>query len=396
MDSCDVLVVGGGPAGSACAWALQRAGLDTIVIDTAVFPRDKVCAGWITPQVVDDLAIDVDAYRRQRTFQPITAFRTGLIGSNHDVDIAYDRPVSFGIRRCEFDHYLLERSGARLQLGVRPSSIRGTSEGWIVDERVRASMIVGAGGHFCPVARMLNERSKNDLEDVPLVVAQEVEFPIGGAEEASYDIAPERPELYFSRDLQGYGWCFRKERYLNVGFGSLERRSLPKASDGFVAFLKERGKIPRDASWRWRGHAYLLSEPQRRRIVDNGVVLIGDAAGLAYPQSGEGIRPAIESGLLAARAIVDARRSYTAERLASYERALRERFSVTTLSRLLSRAIPRRVSSAIAPLLFDMPLFVRHVLLDRWFLHSRDAFLPSRLSSPSSPSLPAQPALRHE
>ena len=51
MDSCDVLVVGGGPAGSACAWKLRQAGLDVIVMDRAAFPRDKVCAGWITPQV---------------------------------------------------------------------------------------------------------------------------------------------------------------------------------------------------------------------------------------------------------------------------------------------------------------------------------------------------------
>ena len=51
MERCDVLVVGGGPAGSSCARALHDAGLDVIVLDRAVFPRDKVCAGWITPQV---------------------------------------------------------------------------------------------------------------------------------------------------------------------------------------------------------------------------------------------------------------------------------------------------------------------------------------------------------
>src|SRR6185503_1670551 len=101
MDSCDVLIAGGGPAGSACAWKLRQAGLDVIIIDKATFPRDKVCAGWITPQVVDDLEIDVDDYRSSRTFQPITGFRVGLIGQNSVVETEYDRPVSFGIRRCE-------------------------------------------------------------------------------------------------------------------------------------------------------------------------------------------------------------------------------------------------------------------------------------------------------
>ncbi|MGH8709796.1 MAG: FAD-dependent oxidoreductase, partial [Burkholderiales bacterium] len=48
-DSCDVLIVGGGPAGSTCAWQLVRASFDVLVLDKHTFPRDKVCAGWITP-----------------------------------------------------------------------------------------------------------------------------------------------------------------------------------------------------------------------------------------------------------------------------------------------------------------------------------------------------------
>src|SRR5205823_7702903 len=116
MDSCDVLIVGGGPGGSACAHKLREAGADVIVMDRAAFPRDKVCAGWITPQVIADLHIGVDEYRHDRTFQPITGFRTGLVGGTGEMETTYDRPVSFGIRRCEFDHYLLQRSGARLRL----------------------------------------------------------------------------------------------------------------------------------------------------------------------------------------------------------------------------------------------------------------------------------------
>src|SRR5438876_45771 len=118
MQTCDVLIVGGGPAGSACAWALARAGLEVVVMDAAAFPRDKVCAGWITPQVIADLDLDLDDYRRGRTLQPITAFRTGLIGGHREVETSYARPVSYGIRRCEFDHYLLQRSPARLCLGA--------------------------------------------------------------------------------------------------------------------------------------------------------------------------------------------------------------------------------------------------------------------------------------
>src|SRR3954469_2176026 len=171
MDNCDVLIVGGGPAGSSCARRLRTLGLDVIVIDRSVFPRDKVCAGWITPQVLDDVDLDVDDYRVGRTFQPIVGFRTGVIGCGRDVETMYDRPVSFGIRRCEFDQYLLDRSGARLKLGAPVWSIRRDGERWVINDAITAAMLVGAGGHFCPVARWLSPR----LQGAPLVVAQEAE-----------------------------------------------------------------------------------------------------------------------------------------------------------------------------------------------------------------------------
>jgi menaquinone-9 beta-reductase len=371
LDSCDVLIVGGGPAGSACARALTRAGRDVVVMDAKSFPRDKVCAGWITPQVIADVGLDVDDYRRGRTFQAITAFRTGLIGGAADLETVYDRPVSWGIRRCEFDHYLLQHSGARLRLGDAVATVRRDGARWIVNEAVAASMLVGAGGHFCPVARMLSPRTGA----APVVVAQETEFPIAPEDAPSFTTAPSTPELYFSRDLKGYGWCFRKQEYVNVGFGSLDRRLLPQATAAFVDFLRARGRIPAAASWRWRGHAYLLAEPPARRAIEDGVLLIGDAAGLAYPQSGEGIRPAIESGLIAASAILDAGGRYGRDRLASYEAALRRRFGASLGARLLARAIPNGLSTAIAPALFRTPWFVRHVLIDRWFLHAHQPSL---------------------
>src|SRR6476619_2520122 len=143
MENCDALIVGGGPAGSTCAWKLRQAGLDVTVMDSSSFPRDKVCAGWITTQVVDDLRLDVDEYRVGRTFQPIIGFRTGVIGGDREVETNYGRPVSFGIRRCEFDDYLLRRSGARLKLGVPLSRMRREGRDWIVNDQIRTSLLVG-------------------------------------------------------------------------------------------------------------------------------------------------------------------------------------------------------------------------------------------------------------
>jgi flavin-dependent dehydrogenase len=374
MDTCDVLIIGGGPAGSSCAWKLRQAGLDVVVMDRAAFPRDKVCAGWITPQVLAAVGVDVDEYRRERTCQPITGFRTGLLGGGREIETTYDHPVSFGIRRCEFDHYLLQRSTARLKLGLPIISIRKEQARWIVNDAVAAPMLVGAGGHFCPVARSLNP--VNDINGVaahaPVVAAQEAEFKIDPREAASLTSVPDTPELYFCRDFKGYGWCFRKEDYLNIGFGRVDGHALPQASAGFADFLTARRKIPRDRSWRWRGHAYLLAEPPRRRVVDAGVLLVGDAAGLAYAPSGEGIRPAIESGLLAAATIVEAGGDYTRERIEPYEDTLRERFGLRPGPRPLSEAVVSGLAAALLPALFNVPWFVRHLLLDRWFLRAHD------------------------
>ena len=370
MESCDVLIVGGGPAGSCCARRLRRHGLDAIVMDQSAFPRDKVCAGWITPQVLEDIDLDVEDYRKGRTFQPIVGFKTGVIGFDADLETRYEQPVSFGIRRCEFDHYLLERSGCRLKLGTRVSSIRRDGTAWVINDAVRAGMVVGAGGHFCPVARYLNPT----LRGAPIVVAQETEFAIDPGDAASWQGVQGTPELYFCRELNGYGWYFRKEQFVNIGFGLLNGRSLPKATDEFVAFLHSRRRIP-EMSWRWRGHAYLVSEAPRRRVVDAGVVLIGDAAGIAYPQSGEGIRPAIESGLLAASVIAGACGRYSAERLASYEHRVRERFGGARHRPVLPKSIVERVGSRLLPRLLGNPWFTRHMVLDRWFLNAHEPSL---------------------
>ena len=81
MESSSVLIVGGGPAGSSCAKALHDAGLDTIILDRSTFPRNKVCGGWITPAVLDALNIDPAEYATGHVIQPITGFRTSLMGS---------------------------------------------------------------------------------------------------------------------------------------------------------------------------------------------------------------------------------------------------------------------------------------------------------------------------
>jgi flavin-dependent dehydrogenase len=376
MTSCDVLIVGGGPAGSSCAWKLRGSGLNVLVLDKKQFPRDKPCAGWITPPVVDELQIDLDDYRRGRVLEPITGFGTGLIGGKEIVS-AYGKTISYGIRRCEFDDYLLHRTKARLQLGEPLKTIERTNGHWVVNGRIKASLLVGAGGHFCPVARRLGAKpGAGELA----VAAQEIEFEMTPTQLQECPIVPGVPYLYFCDDLQGYGWYYRKGNYLNVGLGREDDQRLSAHVDAFCEMLKAQGKIPRTLAGRFVGHAYLLYTHAPRQVVDDGVLLIGDAAGLAYPQSGEGIRPAVESGLMAANVIRGANGAYRRGDLQPYEAGLSARFG-GKFTRSLSDFLPLVVKRFVAGKLMSWRWFARSVIVDHWFLHSQEPPLKTALAA---------------
>jgi menaquinone-9 beta-reductase len=365
MHSCEVLIVGGGPAGSTCARRLQQAGVDVLILDKSEFPRDKVCAGWITPQVVEELQLDLSDYAVGRTLQPITAFSTGL-GQVEPQPVSYSKIVSYAIRRCEFDHYLLQRSGARLRLGEAWHSMRREAGAWVVNDAIRASLVIGAGGHFCPIARFLGAQLG---KDEAAIYAQEIEFEMNESEAARCQVAAERPELYFCDDLKGYGWCVRKQNFLNIGLGREGNHRLNEQVQALWSWLVSAGKIPADLPGRFKGHAYLLYAQAVRTVVDDAVLLIGDAAGLAYTQSGEGIRPAVESGILAARVIKAAASDYTRERLADYDAQLRARFGERGTG-AFGKAVPDGWRKLLAGWLMRQSWFNRQVVLNRWFLHA--------------------------
>jgi menaquinone-9 beta-reductase len=370
MQNCEVLIVGGGPAGSSCASRLVQAGVDVLVIDRKTFPRDKTCAGWVTPQVFEVLGVDPDEYATSRVCQPITGFRTGMIGGD-EVGTDYGHVVSYGIRRCEFDHFLLERSAAPVRFGEAVLEMRRDGSGWIVNNTIRANALVGAGGHFCPVARSLGGR---DGRQLITVAAQEIEFELPPEDEARVNVRAEVPELYFCEDLAGYAWCFRKGNFLNIGLGRLDSSGVSAHVQSFCQFLRDRGRIACAVPERFHGHAYQIYERIEPKLVDDGVLFIGDAAGLAYPQSGEGIRPAVESGLLAADVLLAAAGDYSRGHLAPYAQQIRQRYG-TPRRGAFSDYLPAAFLRFAAAHLMANRWFTRSVVLDRWFLHAADPVL---------------------
>jgi menaquinone-9 beta-reductase len=366
----DAIVVGGGPAGSTCARHLSVAGLSVLVVDAARFPRDKLCAGWITPRVVEAASMDPHEYEcGGRTLQPFTGFRTGMI-DGPSIHTDFERIVSFGILRCEFDQYLLDRAGAELATGDPVTTLLREGGRWIVNDKFEAPVIVGAGGHFCPVARRLNEQQAAETRGghVPgLVVAQETELRMTPEQARRCRVEGRVPELYFCRDRAGYGWCVRKGDHLNVGLGQLGGRPLRPLVAAFASSLQRDGRIPADMPFEWKGHAYRVHVQPRRVLAGDGVVVVGDAAGLAHRVSGEGIVTAVESGRLAARSILSASGRYSAEELSSYVAMIDRRYGRPPVERPRT-PLAASVVSRLVPHLMRSRRFVRRVLLDRWFL----------------------------
>ncbi len=364
----DAIVVGGGPGGSTAAWRLARAGLRPLLLDAAVFPRTKVCAGWVTPEALADAEVDPEKY--PATIQAFSACRFEFDGARHET--RWRTPASYGIVRREFDHYLLDRAraaGAEVREGARvtavttgPDGIQVVSEGGVVV----ASVVIGAGGHRCPVARALGHVSAEE----EVVIAQESETRLSPDRVEALGASWQAPELYVEPDLRGYGWYFPKGDVLNVGVGCVAGPGvdLPRRREALVEALRASGRLPRDLRIEpFRGHAYVVRRRAPRRLAGDRFCLVGDAAGLARDLSGEGIGPAIRSGLLAARAVEAHLRGGAA--LESYARDIIGRYGsgeAGWVGRQLAR-VPEALARVLVRAMLRTAATRRHVVLGRIF-----------------------------
>lgn len=294
MKRYDVLIIGGGPAGSSCARRLKQGGAGCLVLDRQPFPRPKTCAGWITPGLVDDPALGLaDGPFDLTTFPSLRLSLRGiplvLPGRQH------------AVRRREFDEWLLRRAGVPAEVH-RAREIVQVKDGYEVDGQFHGTFLVGAGGTHCPVRRTLfhpfGARDRGAR-----IVAMAAEIP--------YQWTDERCRLwFFDRGLPGYGWYVPKTGgFVNVGVGGTVAKLRARGERitthwrRLVEKLERKGLV-RGRPLEPRSHVYHLHRqpPEVRR---GNAFLVGDAAGLATVDMGEGIGPAMRSGILAAEAILD-------------------------------------------------------------------------------------------
>jgi geranylgeranyl reductase family protein len=360
VNHTDVLVVGGGPAGSTVAWRLARAGRRVVLCDGAVFPRVKLCAGWVTRAALADLELDPATY--PHTIQPFATVALAVGDREHETH--WQEPASYGIVRAEFDTFLLRRAaaaGAEIheRTRVRNVCIAGRDVTLETDAGAfHADLVVGAGGHGCPVARALGDVRA----DEHVVVTQESETRIGAALLRELTARHGAPELFAEPDFKGYGWYFTKGDFLNVGIGALGGMPIRRRLERMLARLRESGRLPAGLELTpFRGHAYAIRRDRPRRVGGERFALVGDAAGFARDFSGEGIGPAVRSGTLAAEAILAGTpATYPARIMAAFGRP------AGALSRL-ARRLPDTLVLAAARLACTRPRLRRRLVLEGAF-----------------------------
>jgi flavin-dependent dehydrogenase len=290
--TCDVIVVGGGPAGASAARRLKADGADVLVLDKEVFPRLKLCAGWITPQVVTDLDLDPANYpHRFLTFRKLHFHFKGL-----RVPVPC---VQHSIRRYEFDEWLLQQSGAPVVTHT-VKEVRRDGSDYVLDGQFRCKYLIGAGGTSCPVHRALFRSALPRVRALQTVTL-ELEFP--------YEWKDADCHLWFFEDgLPGYSWYVPKQKgWLNVGVGGMSQRLKQRGEDIWLHWQRFADRLEPRFGFRLpeepTGYSYYVRGPVAHVRIGNAL-LTGDAAGLATRDLCEGIGPAIRSGLRAADAIL--------------------------------------------------------------------------------------------
>lgn len=293
MIKAEVIIIGGGPAGSACARRLRENGVSCIVLDQHAFPRVKPCAGWVTPELVKEVGLTAENY--PHSFTTFHSFEISIRGFSFRL-----RTLQHAVRRVEFDNWLLQRAGVPVIVHA-VKNIAASQDGYTIDGEYQSKYLVGAGGTYCPVYRTLF-KTDNPKEKKALIAAVEEEF--------QYPSADARCRLWFLQNrLPGYAWYVPKANgYINVGVGgkaeemAASGEPLKNHWNRLVEKLEHMGLVT-GRTYKPVAHSYYLRQslPEIRK---GNAFLVGDAAGLATLDMGEGIGPATWSGLLAADAIV--------------------------------------------------------------------------------------------
>jgi len=316
----DVIVEGAGPAGSAVACDLARRGVDVLLLDREAFPRDKTCGDGVPPGSIEILnALGMGDKIRSAGFYPIRGIRIGSpSGRTWDAAFRAKRAGAefYVAPRREFDALIqghAVESGARFERaavkspvfdGDRVVGVRVEGNGR--ERRLESRIVVAAGGATSAIARALRPGPKPPGRHRSVAIRAYVE---------GIETLANRVEFYFDKAfLPGYGWVFplgadranvgvivRVDRY-RKGAASLEELMTRFLESRAIGGRLKRGyRVENRRSWQLPNGS---GRPARKAY--DGALLVGDAASLVDPLTGEGIHNALVSSRVAASVIGEA------------------------------------------------------------------------------------------
>ncbi|OBB89974.1 NAD(P)/FAD-dependent oxidoreductase [Mycobacterium sp. 852002-40037_SCH5390672] len=337
----DVLVVGGGPAGATAAWRAAALGASVCCLDKAQFPRDKPCGDGLTPhaiQLISTMGLEDDLKKFHRVDRIKIVTKAAW-------DVRWPERVEkpnygYVARRLDLDEMLLQcaaSTGVRVEQNtefVSPITEGNQVVGVIArhgdkEQEYRAKVVIGADGAHSRVKRSLGIASDSGL----VVIAIRAEM----STEAKESTTLEAHLLeYYGDHIPGYGWVFPMGGgRVNIGVGYLTNYRGSRGINARELFDKFKCQLPADwklpdteqllrskALQAWRLPMAFTTRPPWRP----GLLLAGDAAGVAKPASGAGISRSIASGMLAAEVAVDALDTTGPTDLSRYDKVLRQRW----------------------------------------------------------------------
>ena len=300
----DVIVAGGGPAGSTAARTAALRGLDVLILEKSIFPRYKPCGGALSLKALSMLDGPLPSRIQERK---ITGARV------HYRDLELERHKGYEITqlidRRAFDQYLLERA---ILAGARAMTEKALgfldSGEWVSvqtkDGVYKSRFLIVASG--CQDALKKEIAGPESKKSMGLCLVTEIE----AEEDRIVEHLGSALDIHFSV-AGGYGWIFPHRGYYSVGIGGLSS-TLCHPRQTMRRFLRENG-FSQEA--RLAGHL-IPQGGNRRRVAQGRVLLAGDAAGLVDPFTGEGIYYALASGKIAGEMVGDVQAKIVAS---SYE-----------------------------------------------------------------------------
>jgi len=295
MERSDILIIGGGPAGSSLAHFLKDRNIDSIVIERGGPNRDKVCAGALPVAVKSILPEHLRNFKKVEYSLLELSHKDGLKAvSSKEIVFAY------GILRSEFDAYL--RSGLDVRYNERFLDYTETKDGIIARTdkgKYFAKFLVGADGIGSRVSLVSGLAPKRRF-----IVAEEVEIPFKGKFDRTM-------KIFLGYNSPGYGWIFPKDGFLSVGSGTIRKY-----------FRKNTVQKFHPGEYKTKIYPISLWE-KPEKLHKRQVILTGEAANLVDPFCAGGIYPAILSSHILSQTIEKALKSGNSE-ISGYEDRLED------------------------------------------------------------------------